>query len=233
MLKRLVKKDLNKNLYLGEGNEKLVGTENIAFLIWSITAVKTCPFKTRICEFICYAALEEMRFDNIKNSRARNYEESLKDTFISDMVELLEYNLQRPKYEGKILFIRIHESGDLYNFKYFYKWVTIAEHFKKNKRIVFQAYTKALPYLKEVNLKEINIKFVYSVMDDTDPAHVEEARALGLTTFKAIPIKEKTDKGGTVCPGICGPCVKCYSGRKALNIITKYHGPRAKCKDVI
>ena len=216
-------KDLNNNLYLGQGNNKLIGAENIQFLTWSISAKWTCPFKTNACSTICYAYNDEMRRPNVKRSRMRNWEESQKITFVPDMIEKLNYELERPKNKGKILIVRIHQSGDFYNMPYLKKWVDIADHFKKNKRIIFQAYTKSLPFIKFVDFKKVNIKFIYSIMKDTPIENIEEARRLGLTTFEAKH-KSKINKNDILCGGSCGPCLKCYKGKKQINITIEQHG---------
>lgn len=224
MSKKLVKKDCNVNLFLGDGNDKLIGSELVEFLTWSIPPRTTCPFKTEVCDYICYAALEELRYPNVKNARIRNYEESLKASFINDMIQLLNWQLSRPKFENKIIIIRFHESGDLYNLIYLKKLAAIAEYFKGNSRILFQAYTKSLPLLKLIDLNTTNIKFVYSIMSDTDPANIEEARRMGLTTFEAKHIS-KIVNNSIVCPGECGDCIKCYTGPQ-MDIIVPLHGAR-------
>ena len=223
-MNKILKKELNKNLYLGDGNIKLMGTDKIRFLTWSIPPKITCPFKTNLCEYLCYAALEELRYPNVKNSRVRNLYESQKQYFVRDMIKLISYNLQRPKYKDKILYLRIHEAGDFYSLSYQKCWELIALYFKDNKRIYFQAYTKSLPFLKLIDLNNSNIKYVFSIMDDTQQKQIDEADQLHLTTFKALH-QTKITSDDNVCPGVCGPCVKCYKGEQQ-NIIVALHGAR-------
>jgi hypothetical protein len=220
---KLRKKDLNQNIKLGDGNTKLVGSEKTTFLTWGISAVVTCPNATPICKKICYARIEENFRPNIKASRARHYNESLKDSFIKDMVDILNYELDRKKNADKIIFVRIHTSGDFYSLEYFNKWAAIAAAFKGNKRIHFQAYTKEIDLLKNADLENINIKLIFSIMPDTAPQQIKTAHQLRLTTFEA---KHKTmiletDK---VCPGECGPCLNCYVGRTPQQLVVETHG---------
>lgn len=223
-MNKILKKDCNFNLFLGDGNDKLVGSDKVTFLTWSIPPRTTCPFKTPVCDYICYAALEELRYTNVKNARIRNYKESLKASFINDMIQLINWQLGRPSIKNKIIIIRIHESGDLYSILYLRKWAAIAEYFKGNIRVLFQAYTKSLPLLKLIDLNATNIKFVYSIMSDTDPANIEEARAMHLTTFEAKHISKVTNND-IVCPGECGDCISCYTGPEQ-SIIVPLHGAR-------
>lgn len=227
---KLTRAMLNQNLSIQEGNDKLVGDEGCVFLTWSLVPIKTCPYATALCKHICYAVNDELWKRNVRESRQRNFEESFKATFVADMIQCFEYELIRPKFRGKHIFVRFHVAGDIYSQAYCDKLVAIAEHFKGNDRISFQAYTKSLPYLRKYDLSQVNIKFVYSIMNDTKKADIAEAEALGLTTFKAKPRGSELQADEIACNGECGRCTLCYDGKDGLKIAIPYHGYRKSYK---
>ena len=145
-MKKITKKDLNRNIHLSEGNIKSKGTDEVIFLTWSLPSRSTCPYATTECKKRCFAKKNES-FKNVRDSRGRNLAETYKDTFVEDMIKHFEYHLQRPKAQNKLIIVRIHTSGDFYNKEYFNKWVNISNHFKDNDKILFQAYTKSMPIL--------------------------------------------------------------------------------------
>jgi hypothetical protein len=129
------------------GNRKLRNTENTRFIIWNLPAVKTCPFRTAMCEKSCYARKAERIYPQVLPSREQNYTDSLSPDFVPNMIHTIENELNKKKYTGKLCVFRIHESGDFYNSEYTQKWVDIANHFVNDSRIVFLAYTKSIKYV--------------------------------------------------------------------------------------
>lgn len=223
------KSELNANIHLSEGNIKSKNTDDVTFLTWSLPCKITCPYSTEMCRKRCFAQKNQY-FKNVLNSRMRNYEETKKNTFVQDVINHLEYHLSRKKMEDKKVFIRIHTSGDFYNLHYFKKWIEITKHFKGNDKILFQAYTKSMPIIKEwlsggSNINNINIHFVWSIWNDTLEKYTRMAKYLGLQTFKALPkdkIVETVKKGVFECKGDCGNCKQCYTG-KVKEIVIPYH----------
>lgn len=225
------KKELNQNIHLSEGNIKSKCDDNTMFLTWSIPSRKTCPYATEMCKSKCFAKKRELNFAKILACRERNFEETLKDTFVDDMIEHLEYQLNRKKAQNKLIIVRIHTSGDFYNTNYFSKWVKIAQHFKGNENMLFQAYTKSMPILEEYmqennlnTLKYINIHLVWSIWDDTPKKYTSKANELGLQTFTALPKEEieKVKNEYFICNGDCGSCKECYTGT-SKKIVIQYH----------
>ena len=234
------KSELNQNIHLSEGNIKSKCTDDVMFLTWSLPSRKCCPYATNECKKRCFAKKNET-FASVRLSREKNLEETKKETFVQDMINHLEYHLQRPKSKDKRIFVRIHTSGDFYNLDYFIKWVYIAEHFKGNDRILFQAYTKSMPIInaytdeycrvygdgfspKEI-IEDINIRFVWSIWYDTPIEYTGSALDLQLQTFTALPkdeIQLAVNKGAFLCNGDCGNCKECYTG-DSLKIVIPYH----------
>ena len=145
---KIKKSELNQNIHLSEGNIKSKCTEDTMFLTWSLPSRATCPYSTKECRKRCFAKKNES-FKSVRESRNRNLAETYKTTFVEDMIKHFEYHLQRPKAQDKLIIVRIHTSGDFYNLDYFKKWVDIAEYFKDNNKILFQAYTKSMPVLMD------------------------------------------------------------------------------------
>ena len=239
---KIKKAELNQSIHLSEGNLASKGNEEIMFLTWSLPSRSTCPYATTECKKRCFAKKNES-FKNVRDSRNSNLAETYKPTFVEDMIKHLEYHLQRPKAQDKLIIVRIHTSGDFYNTEYFNKWVSISEYFKDNSKILFQAYTKSMPilidrfeyissmcgmdkeeyadYLKE----DVNIHFVWSVWHDTPVEYTEFAKLLGLQIFTALPkeeIEETVKNGAFLCNGDCGNCKECYTGN-SKQIVIPYH----------
>ena len=88
------------------------------------------------CTFRCYSASQEVLLTQVYNYRKEN--SKILTLSFSEMVRTLSENL--PK-DAEI--IRIHSSGGFNSQRYFDAWLEIA---KRNPKIVFYAYIKALPY---------------------------------------------------------------------------------------
>lgn len=246
-MEKIIKKNLNKNIHLSEGNLQSKTTNDSLFLTWSLPSKVTCPFSTNMCRTKCFAKKNET-FATVRESRKKNLEETKKETFVSDMIKHLEYHLQRPKAKDKSIFIRIHTSGDFYSLEYFEKWIEIARHFRNNEKISFQAYTKSIQYVwkwivgdleeefiteQKVSdgLDEIDIHLVYSIWNDTDKEDINIATELLsvenqiMQTFTALPkeeIPEAIKQGYFLCEGDCGNCKECYTG-DSEKIVIPYH----------
>lgn len=211
--KKLVKKDLNPNIYLSDENKKLQNDEFNRFLIWSIPAVVTCLWKTALCEKFCYARKAEIQYKDALPCRLRSLEESKKETFVNDMIVTITYNLSRPLFQGKKVWFRIHESGDFYSLEYLKKWIEIA---RACPTVNFLAYTKAVR-LVELVKDEFPSNFVirYSVWADTKPEELEIANKLQLPIYTAYAPKildqKVREENYNKCDCDCQLCKNCYS----------------------
>lgn len=228
------KNDLNPNIYLSEGNFVLKANENVGFLVFDLPAQISCPYATDWCKKYCYAkCVQDLFKDSVLNSRTRNFEETKKDTFVNDMIEIIEYSLERKKYKSKNrVYFRFHGSGDIYSREYFQKIIKITEHFKNNKQIVFQTYTKSLVFLEGIDIKNLNIKILYSIVPDTKNTDIINANNLGLSKFIAITSFEHLNcsEFEFKCEGDCGKCQACYEENDLENIYVEIHGGRVPNK---
>lgn len=221
---------------LSEGNAKLNNTAVVSFYQWNITSVITCPFRTEMCEKACYALKAERMYPTVNARRLSNLEASKQEWFVQAMIEQIEFELERKKNKGKTIFFRIHEAGDFYSMEYLEKWHQIASHFKGNRRIVFMAYTKSLPFVKalykKVGKENVNIVFKSSIWEDTKEKFVNMTKELGLSVFTAMPKGQLEEKKYFACPSSeafagtekekgCGDCKVCYLGQ--TNVAIEIH----------
>lgn len=213
------------NMHFGEGNLRSVQNDTYCYLTWSLPSKKTCPYKTKFCTKKCFAQKNET-FKSVRDSRDRNLEESKKDTFVSNVIELINKYLTKKKCENKLVIVRIHTAGDFYSEEYLNKWIEIANAYKGNKNIQFQSYTKSIVYLKDKNIKDINIHFVYSQWDDSKDQDVKLAEKLGLPIFYATTrenVSKGIEDGIYCCPKSSdGTCKECYKNNHKL-ILVSYH----------
>lgn len=214
-----------KNMHFGEGNLRSVANSTYGYLTWSLPSRSTCPYATEMCKAKCFAKKNET-FESVRRSRNNNLEESKKDAFVPNVIELIEKYLAKKKCQGKLIIVRIHTSGDFYSREYLLKWVAIANYFKGRSEIMFQSYTKSVKFLKGLDLKDINIHFVYSIWKDTNKDDIALARQLELPTFTALSrkeVEEARERGIYVCPkssdGLCKECYKCNH----KEIVVSYH----------
>lgn len=215
IMKKLAKKDCNKNIFISEGNKKLVENKTEYFLIWSIPSVITCPWRTPQCEKLCYAKKAEVLYPEVLPCRTRNYEESKKDNFIQDMNLWLQWHLSRPSKQGKQCYFRIHESGDFMNSEYLAKFITIAQN---NPTIIFMAYTKSVNLLIPFeNCIPANLIIRYSIWEDTKQEQLDNALDMGLPIYTAFTKEvigyKVAHEGYTLCECDCKNCKMCYSNK--------------------
>lgn len=218
-------KKLNVNT---NGNKKLRNTDTVRFMIWNLPAVKTCPFRTEMCEKSCYARKAERVYPSVLPSREQNYNDSLDPDFTENMIYTIETELKKKKYIGKKVVFRIHESGDFYNLEYTEKWVNIARYFEDDPRIIFLAYTKSILYFMTAGL-QVPHNFVVraSIWKDTRPE-------LNILSNKYFPIytaltqKEMDTESAaghvfiTCRCDDCATCGECWN-KSVKDIICKIH----------
>lgn len=162
-------------LTFGKGNQKLqhtalhLGMKKSHVVTFSLPAGHTCPAAS-LChsrvimnedgkrqrvdfgEFVCYATKAEALYTNVYDSRHNNWQMLQDCKSVEEMSELLQNSLPRT---AKL--VRIHDSGDFFNRRYFEAWVKVAQN---NPEIRFFAYTKMLPYAVKANEMNLNNFFV-------------------------------------------------------------------------
>ena len=228
-MEKITWKDLqgkNGKISLSDGNKKLVSDEFTRFLIFSLPAVKTCPFATEHCKLACYAEKAERAYPDCLPAREKNLAFTKTDEFVPFMVNALHYIAGLKAYRNaEHITVRIHESGDFYNYEYLKKWLDIADACRDIKNMDFAAYTKSTPYLMKAqkegynvsDCKACNIRFTSSIWDDTKPVRIAETEYLNLPIYTAFEI-ESWDESYTKCEcKDCGHCRHCFAGDEACH----------------
>ena len=197
-------------LTLSKGNKKLKSNNRVAFLIWNLPAVITCPFRTHLCgDVFCYALKAERAYPTCKPSRLKHLEQSKQDEFVLKMIFTIETELARPCNKGKKVVFRIHESGDFYSLAYAQKWLAIADYFKDDQRIVFVAYTKSVAFFDGVKLPA-NFCLLASVWADTTEKNLAIIKRNNFriyTAYKGAELDNALKNGFTKCR--CDNCAGC------------------------
>ena len=201
-------------LTISNGNAKLVPNNNVKYIIFSLPAIKTCPFATALCRANCYALKSERAYPSARASRSNNWDVSKTDVFTPSMIQLIHNTIARKSYAtAKKIEVRIHESGDFYSADYFNKWLAIADAFRSDSRLVFVAYTKSLPFVHDV---PANMVIRSSIWDDTSADMLELTDALGLPIYTAVPtFTNEPAREQCACVN-CSTCFKCFSNKFEL-----------------
>ena len=216
------KSNMDDFIELSEHNKKLVPNQDVKFLIWNLPSRITCPYATEHCKALCYAVKAETAYPNCKPSRLRHLEQSRRADFVKRMIFSISAYLEKPSYKrAKKIIVRIHESGDFYNYRYLCKWYEIAEHFTSDKRIVFMAYTKSVEYIdilaQDKIYKPKNMIIRFSIWDDTEPKQIELANRYNLPIYTAVDKFTKDIKSQNRCRcRDCATCGKCWNRTKTL-----------------
>lgn len=195
------------------GNKKLAADEKIAFIIWSLPAVLTCPGATVECMRNCYARRDE-RFLTVRMSRVINFLLSRRDDFETLLYEAIKNTVYtkkgevRKKFRGKEIVFRIHESGDFYSDRYMRAWFHVAARFPA---ITFFTYTKSFAmYERNMNEKPDNFEVRASVWSDTT---FEELLTIARCHMSIYTAYSEQDMETAIKSGVkectCESCTKC------------------------
>jgi len=198
-------------MYLGKGNSKL----SKSVLIWNLPAIKTCPNCSR-CKDTCYARKAEKLYPQVLPCREQNLEDTKNPLFIDNMVvSICKAQVNAKKY--KPTSVRIHESGDFYNMKYFFDWIEIA---KRLPDLTFWSYTKSQEVMNYIENHKLpsNFNVVFSILPDNE---------LNYGDHKTVN-KLSKKYGATICPVkrakkkvVCGE--NCKACQKKVHVVFDKH----------
>lgn len=190
-----------ENISLSHGNLKIKSCS-----IFSLPSGSTCR-PGRLCEAYCYTKKAERQYPAVWRSRARNFQESQKATFVDDMVTLLG------RRKNKV--VRIHEGGDFYGREYARKWFEIA---KRSPSSTFYAYTKQWELFHGRLMAEKPSNFI--LIASTDGLKKDSDRCVGevgkflSAGFDKVAIThggERTNCDhqmyGSACIAVCRKCI--------------------------
>lgn len=209
----LVNYESGNILNISRRNKKLVPNDETAFIIWNLPAIKTCPYACPNCKAACYARKAEIAYPDCLPARERNFQDSMKDSFVLDMTKTI---LSIAKGTNKrYIIVRIHESGDFYNKAYTNKWLAIMNNCRIDSRIKFIAYTKSFVYFDGVKLPK-NFSLRASIWNDTKPEQIEIVKRNGWNIYTAVE-KFQTGDNFTRCRcKDCATCKKCWQNYKDI-----------------
>jgi len=214
-------------------NSKLKDTNEIAFLIWNLPAMITCPGATADCMRNCYARKAE-RFESVRRSRARNLAWARRADFVDAMTAALNDKLftkagkLRKPYKGKKVVFRVHESGDFFGKAYIRAWFEIARRFPE---IQFFAYTKSFKIYAAV-IRECPENFTIrgSIWADTATDDIKFITDNNMPYYTAVPADMLLDTLAAVaksaacdCESGCGACHCMCACKAAQNIFAAIH----------
>lgn len=232
-MKHTKKNPLFTSALIPHGNGKLLDFDNlesgekIRYAQFNTRAITDCPFRSAGCETVCYATKGNHQFPSVRESRSRSFEVSKQENFPDMMEYTIRYHLTTKHFDGAVMLIRIHESGDFYSLQYLRKWVKIWERFDSKDPIRFVFYTKSFPFFLMLTEDEKNtirrmmeegrLSMNLSMDDTTSP----EQRIAYLKMLAEYPLANtyyctehvETVTHDTVCD--CADCAKCGTCNKA------------------
>ncbi len=150
-------------------NDKMKKTskkENIRLYNFGISAYKshstgkvTCPF-AKDCIKFCYARKGSFIWSNTKKAYEKRY-------LLTKEPDLFKAKMTEAITRRRATHVRIHDSGDFYNFAYINVWFQIM---RENKNVIFYAYTKSkilFDRLRKIDIPE-NFTIIYSLGSKND-----------------------------------------------------------------
>lgn len=182
---------------------------------FSLPAISSCPGRTTWCSNLCYAD----KVARIYKNAAKSYETNMMATTAVDFVTLMNDEITKLVNKG-IKTFRIHVSGDFYDVKYIYRWVSIIQ---SNPEVMFYGYTRSwsvdnlLPHLE--TLRCLPNVILFASTDDTTiggiPPGWREAFASDTKPNgkKMVTCLEQAGKVAT-----CDKCRICFNPKSNLNI---------------
>lgn len=103
-------------------------------------------------KFRCYATKSEVIYKNVYDLHKRNEDITKLESFPLIMTYIIR--------KKRLSLVRIHSSGDFYDFEYFKKWMIVASY---NPTVTFFGYTKQATFVRYLlNHLPENMRIVYS-----------------------------------------------------------------------
>lgn len=203
---------------------KLSKTSKLGTPSWSLQAIDTCPGsisddgKTLVnaCSG-CYATQGMYNFPVVKAVRAANREDWKRDDFVVDMVHALR----------KVPFMRLFDSGDMYDLKLAHKWYQI---FQQSPQCQFWLPTRMYKFTKFASVLQ-GMQALPNVMVRNSSDDVDGSYTQGVHGSCIIPTAD-TVTDAFICNapaqgGKCLTCRACYS--KEIPVIAYIaHGIKMK-----
>ena len=129
----------------------------------SMPAGDTCPFRGACADANgCFALNGCQAWANTKRAYQENLDMYKEHSFFTKLDrELYELCLKAEK-ENKTVYIRLHDSGDFFSYRYLCDWLAFMTRYPD---VHFYAYTKSIPYMESARKQGLippNFTYVYS-----------------------------------------------------------------------
>jgi hypothetical protein len=140
-----------KTLLRQNAKMKASSNEQVTVVNWSLPAFRavdgtiTCP-NAGACAKFCYARKAFYQMTAAKSLHNANLALTKTDNFAQLMINDINHWLSKRSVNQ--LKIRIHDNGDFYTEEYYEKWLLVMNHFIKDERVSFYAYTKQVDAFK-------------------------------------------------------------------------------------
>lgn len=151
---------------------------------FSIGANKTnCKFAGK-CIFTCYAMDGFYNMPNVINSELRSKNASKSVKFVTTIDKEIKH------FNHKV--IRIHSSGDFYNLEYATKWNEIA---LLNPNVIFYAYVKSLPIIRQVKNMAANFIYIQSLGTVNDKKYIDYNKPYAKIFYSSLELSRAIKTG--------------------------------------
>lgn len=211
-------------------NKKMKPTDYVAFLIFSIPCILTCPHATLMCLTHCYAKSAYM-YHNVCMNHVGNWFASFMPDFVY-MVDkaineamytkkgTLRKAFMRPDGKMKYVSVRVHESGDFYSTEYMLKWFEIA---RRHPELHFFAYTKSILMYEAVKDQcPKNFLIRCSIFPDTPAAELTAIENNAFPFYEAVDKFHGDENFKCDCAVGCGECgCQCSKNVRVVRTILK------------
>lgn len=211
-------------------NKKMQPTDYVAFLIFSIPCILSCPSATFLCLTHCYAKSAYM-YHNVCMNHVGNWFASFRIDFV-DLVDKAIYEAMytkkgqlrkaftRPDGKMKYVSVRVHESGDFYSTEYMLEWFEIA---RRHPELHFFAYTKSIKMYEDVKSRcPRNFLIRCSIFPDTPSRDLEAIEKNAFPFYEAVEAFRGDENFKCDCSAGCGECgCQCSKDTRIVRTILK------------
>ncbi len=179
----------------------------------SSTGLKTCP-QAGACAKGCYALAGAYRFSNVAKAFEARLEATLQPDFDARMVEEIR--------ACKAKRVRIHDSGDFYNYGYLAKWLSVM---KQLPDVQFYAYTKQVAMFQDAQDEGLlpanfTVVFSYGGLQDAMIDRKRDRHSRVFESMEALKAAGYVDTNETD-DAAANPAIRCiglvYHGTKSLS----------------
>ena len=203
---------MERTIKISTGNSKMGKVASV-----SLPPITTCG-NCKECAKRCYAKQQYLQYPNVKSTYDNNLE-LLKNNPNLYFKQIDGYI----KYKNVKLF-RWHVSGDIIDFKYLLKIMSIADENRDCKFIVFTKMYDLANRLLE-RLIPNNLKIIFSAWPNVK---MNNPYKFPVAYLKDQAGKAKIPKEAKECKGNCEKCLMCFNLANGQSVYFHEHGPHIR-----